>query len=504
MKIGGALKLKRVPIDTQRDNIAFLSRHCSVFHAEEFSSSSSKIEISGGGVCILATLNVAEDSLIVAHDELGLSEQPFRLLGLPEGSLVEIRHATPPGSLEAVRAKIRGRTLKPEQYRAIIADIAANRYSHTELAAFLVSTAGFMTSDEVLALTQAIAETGNRLSWPGRSLVVDKHCIGGIPGNRTSMLVVPIVAAYGLPIPKTSSRSITSPAGTADTMEVLARVELSMEEMQAVVSAENGCLVWGGHMNLAPADDVLISVERPLSIDTPEQMVASILAKKVAAGSTHLLLDIPIGPTAKVRNHSEAIRLRKLFEYVGDKLGLTLEVMISDGSQPIGKGIGPALEARDVMNVLRCSPDAPADLREKALILAGRLIDFDPLVRGGEGIKIAREILESGKALASMERIIRAQGPSGAEACLGHLVRDIPAPSSGVVGEIDCYRLARIAKLAGAPFDKGAGLDLMRKVGDPVEKGETLYRIYACFPADFEFAVTMAEERNGYALTPIQ
>jgi thymidine phosphorylase len=331
-------------------------------------------------------------------------------------------------------------------------------------------------------------------------LVVDKHCIGGIPGNRTSMLVVPIVAAYGLPIPKTSSRSITSPAGTADTMEVLANVDLSIEEMQKVVSAENGCLVWGGHMNLAPADDVLISVERPLSIDTPEQMVASILAKKVAAGSTHLLLDIPVGLTAKVRTRTEAIRLRKLFEYVGDKLGLTLEVIISDGSQPIGKGIGPALEARDVMNVLRCSPDAPVDLREKSLILAGRLIDFDPRVRGGQGIEIAREILDSGKALACMERIIRAQGPSGAAACLGHLVREIPAHNSGVVSEIDCYRLARIAKLAGAPFDKGAGLDLMRKVGDPVEKGETLYKIHACFNTDFDFAVAMAEERNGYGL----
>ena len=170
------------------------------------------------------------------------------------------------------------------------------------------------------------------------------------------MIIVPIIAAHGLPIPKTSSRAITSPAGTADTMEVLARVDLSIQEMRTLVERENGCLVWGGHVNLSPADDVLISVERPLGIDTPEQMVASILSKKLAAGSTHLVVDIPVGPSAKVRSHRDAIRLRKMFEYVGDKVGLTLDVILTDGSQPIGRGVGPVLEARDVMEVLRNDP----------------------------------------------------------------------------------------------------------------------------------------------------
>src|SRR5581483_4628592 len=144
------------------------------------------------------------------------------------------------------------------------------------------------------------------------------------------MVVVPIVAAHGLTIPKTSSRAITSPAGTADTMEVLARVDLEIEEMREVVSAERGCLVWGGHVNLSPADDVLISVERPLAIDTREQMVASILSHKLAAGSPRLLIDPPGGPTAKVRSKGEAIPLRKLFEHVGDNIGLAIEVLITD------------------------------------------------------------------------------------------------------------------------------------------------------------------------------
>ena len=209
-------------------------------------------------------------------------------------------------------------------------------------------------------------------------IVVDKHCIGGIPGNRTSMIVVPIVAAHGLTIPKTSSRAITSPAGTADTMEVLARVDLGVDEMKEVVAACHGCLVWGGHVNLSPADDILISVERPLSLDTREQMVASIMSKKLAAGSTHLLIDLPVGPTAKVTNAIEAMRLRKLFEFVGDHFGIAVEVVTTDGRQPIGNGIGPVLEAQDVMAVLGNDPDAPRDLREKSLRLAAHLLEYDP------------------------------------------------------------------------------------------------------------------------------
>jgi len=344
-----------------------------------------------------------------------------------------------------------------------------------------------------------MANVGNRLDWP-TDLVIDKHCIGGIPGNRTSMIVVPIVAAHGLPIPKTSSRAITSPAGTADTMEVLTRVDLPIQEMKSVVERHNGCLVWGGHVNLSPADDILISVERPLSVDTREQMVASILSKKLAAGSTHLVIDIPIGPSAKVRSHTDAMRLRKLFEYVGDSIGLDLEIMMTDGSQPIGRGIGPVLEARDVMAVLRGDPDAPADLREKSLQLAGRLLEFDPRLRGGSGYAHAKQILDSGQALRKMNDIIDAQGRNTAEYPIGHLTKEVVAARDGHVEAIDCWRIARIARLAGAPMDKGAGIDLFRKIGDPVTAGTPLYRIHACVQADFEFATQMASEDCGFTI----
>ena len=296
------------------------------------------------------------------------------------------------------------------------------------MTAFVVACAQVgLERDEVLSLTRAMAEGGQQLDW-GEPLVADKHCIGGIPGNRTSMIVMPIVAAHGMPFPKTSSRAITSPAGTADTMEVLARVDLSPERLADIVRRERGCLAWGGTARLAPADDALIAVERPLALDSPGQMVASILAKKLAAGSTHLLIDIPVGPTAKVRHRQEALALRKLFEYVGDNLGLHLEVLLTDGSQPVGRGIGPVLEARDVMAVLRNDPNAPKDLRDKSLMLAGLILELDPAVRGGGGLALATTILTSGQALARMEAVIDAQGRNPDPPPLGSAAPRGPGP----------------------------------------------------------------------------
>jgi thymidine phosphorylase len=492
------LKLRHIRIDTYPENTALLSRNCIHYRPEEFQALK-KIEVVSDSRQLLANLVITDDPDLVAPDELGLGEQAFRRMGLAEGSSVEIAQAAPPDSLEAIRAKITGHTLSSAEINAIISDITAHKYSPMEIAAYLISSASFMTTAEMLSLTEAMARVGNRLEWEA-PVIVDKHCIGGIPGNRTSMIVVPIVAAHGLPVPKTSSRAITSPSGTADTMEVLARVNLTIQEMQSVVEREKGCLVWGGHVNLSPADDILISVERPLRIDAPEQMVASIISKKMAAGSTHLVIDIPIGPTAKVRDHAQAVRLRKMFEYVGDKVGLFTDVLFTDGGQPIGRGIGPVLEARDVMAVLRNEKEAPADLRERALLLAGRMLEFDPALRGGSGHARAQEILESGQALAAMERIIEAQGRNETEHTLGELVAEVPARRDGVVQAIDCFLLGRIARLAGAPLDKGAGIDLIRKVGDEVKKGEPIYRIHSCFKADFAFADNLAAENDGYTI----
>lgn len=490
------LKVKSIPIDTLRENVVLLSRDCQALRPERLRGSR-KVELKVNGRTVLADIVIADDPALVAADEVGLAQPAFRRLGATAGDLAEISPARPARSLDVVRAKVRGETLDQAQLLEVVRDLAAHRYSDMEVAAFLIACAAFMTPEETLALTQAMIDVGRRLDWD-RAMVVDKHCIGGIPGNRTSPLVVAIVAAHGLTIPKTSSRAITSPAGTADTMEVLARIDLSETEMRTVVEQCGGCLIWGGRVELSPADDVLISVERPLSIDTPEQMVASILSKKLAAGSTHLVIDMPVGPFAKLRDVSAAMRLRKLFEYVAARLGLTLDIIATDGSQPIGRGVGPVLEARDVMAVLHGRADAPADLRDKAIALAGRTLEFDPAVSGGQGAARARELLDSGAAAAKLEEIALAQGPSPVKNEVAPLCHEVTAGRGGWIEAVDCLRIAQIARLAGAPTDPGAGLELLKRTGEPVRAGEPLYRIHGLDAADFGFAVEAAGETCGF------
>jgi thymidine phosphorylase len=492
------LKVRRIALDTGRENVAVISRHSRALRPEVFRGFS-RVELDNGKRSMLATLLITDDVSLVGSEELGLAEPAFRRFACPTGSLVNVTPVRPPDSLDAVRSKILGHTLDAGDVTSIINDIAHFRYSDMEIAAFLVGSASFMTSSELLALTRAMAEAGTKLHWD-RPIVADKHCIGGIPGNRTSMVVVPIVAAHGLTIPKTSSRAITSPAGTADTMEVLARVDIGIEEMRQIVHTCHGCLVWGGRVNLSPADDILISVERPLGIDTREQMVASIMSKKLAAGATHLLIDIPTGPAAKVTTALDAMRLRKLFEFVGDHFGIAVEVVTTDGREPVGRGIGPVLEAQDVMAVLSNEPNAPRDLREKSLRLAAHLLEYDPKIRGGAGYARARELLDSGAALKQMQRIIDAQGPSNCNNDLGTLTVDICAAGDGVVENIDCLRLNRLARIAGAPIDKGAGILVLKKIGDRVEQGEPLYRIYACEHPEFELAAASANAQSGYRI----
>lgn len=495
------LKLRRIAIDTYKENVAYLHRDCEIYQTQGFQALN-KIEIYVNGNLhpVVAVLNVVDDEKIAKIDELGLSEQVFQQLNLPEGSPVKVRHAEQPKSLSYVHRKISGDRLEYSEYLEIIQDINNNRYSKIEITAYLVGCAeSEMDRDEVLYLTRAMVDTGERIDWQ-EPMIADKHCIGGIPGNRTSMLIMPIIAAYGMLMPKTSSRAITSPAGSADTMEVLANVELEIKTLQKIVKQHGGCLAWGGTAKLAPVDDILIAVERPLSMDSPGQMVASILSKKVAAGVTHLIIDIPVGPTAKVHSYAKAMKLRKLFEYVGDNLGLTLEVLITDGKQPIGSGVGPMLEARDVMRVLENDPLASQHLREKSLQLAGHIIEFDVKVRAGQGYNIARDILESGQALEKLNAIVDAQGRNPNPLRLAKLSYEVAAPLHGSVSSINNFVIAYIARLAGAPHDQTAGVDIHKKLGQTVKKGDPLYTIYADFEADFHFEKEAAIQDSGFEI----
>jgi thymidine phosphorylase len=478
------MRLKRLGIDTYQELVVFMARSSPVVHSEGWGAQS-RVHVALNGRSIVATLNVTTDGLL-APDEASLSESAWLALGAKDGDLVRLSHAATVESLSALRAKVYGEKLSEQAIQSIIRDIVGGHYADIELAAFVTAFARETVDiDEATALTRAMVDTGDRLYW-GRSPIVDKHCVGGLPGNRTSMIVVPIVAAAGLTIPKTSSRAITSPAGTADAMGTIAPVDLDLAKMRSVVEREGACIVWGGRVRLAPADDVIIGVEQPLDFDSPAQLVASILSKKSAAGSTHVVIDMPVGPTAKVRSVEAANRLDTLIRGVADRIGMSVRTVRSDGTQPVGRGIGPALEARDVLSVLRRERDAPADLRDRALALAGEVIEIGSGVAGC-GIARATEMLDTGKAERKFEAICSAQGGMR-EPPVAPLNFVVTATRAGVISSIDNRRLSRLAKLAGAPRAASAGLDLHSRLGARVEAGERLMSIHAEAPGELEYA----------------
>lgn len=443
---------------------------------------------------ITGILNFCRDELI-RPDEIGLSDVAFKDLGLPEGSAVQPHMAPAPASVDHVRRKLRGARLERSAFDEIVRDIAAHRYSKVELSMFVLACGLHrLTTDELIDLTKAMVDSGSRVEFAGGP-VADKHSIGGIPGNRTTMIVVPILASMGVTIPKTSSRAITSPAGTADTMSELAEISFSPSQMHEIVAKVGGCISWGGALDLAPADDVMITVERPMGIDTEAQMVASILAKKKTAGATHVLIDIPLGETSKVRNRTAARELSELFQTVGVALGLEVEIVITEARGPIGRGVGPRLEAIDVLSVLRGEADAPPTLREKSLYLAAQLLEMVGAVEAPGGYRAAQTALDSGAAAAKFEEILEAQGKRSPSPRARH-VEEIESPSDGRIRAIDCWAIAKIAKLAGAPAQPAAGVWMLREVGDVVSRGDPLFEIHAQTESQLEFAKEFIEGSN--------
>ncbi len=491
------LRMRRIGIDTYLEPVIFMRRDCHICRSEGFEAYS-RVEVWRGKKRIIATLNVVNAPLL-AQDEAGLSEAAWRALGGNDGDHIKVFHPAPVQSFSHVRAKIYGKPITNEGANEIMRDIVDGRYSDIEMAAFISTCAGNrMDVAETIAFTRAMINVGKRLQWSTHP-VVDKHCVGGLPGNRTTLIVVPIVAACGLTIPKTSSRAITSPAGSADTMETLAPVELDIAQIRRVVEREHGCIAWGGGVNLSPADDILIRVERPLGLDSDGQLVASVLSKKYAAGSTHAIIDIPVGPTAKVRSPEAAEALGSRLVAVGQALGITLRTIVTDGRQPIGRGVGPALEARDVLAVLQNAPDAPDDLRQRALLLAGYVLELGGKAPAGGGLAMARGVLESGQAWNKFQAICEAQGGmrEPPRAAYTHV---IASRHRGRVADIDNRRLARVAKLAGAPQAHAAGIVFHVPLGSAVEVGQPLITIHAESPGELAYARTYAEAQEDMVL----
>jgi len=457
--------------------------------------SSDRIRIAHGKLETIAIANLAAN---FPRNRIGLYDDISACLGINENEKIDIQLAQLPESLAHVRAKLRGERLRQADIECIVKDVVERHLSEVEIAAFLTALSIYgLSMSENEALSKAMVETGKTLNI-GKTPILDKHSIGGIPGDKTSILVVPIVAAAGYTIPKTSSRAITSPAGTADRMETLCPVNLTIKEIRETVNKTNGCLVWGGSLELAPADDLFIKVEYPLGIDP--LLLPSIMSKKKAIGATHVAIDIPTGAGAKIKTRTEAYLLASDFVDLGKRLGMTIQCALTFGEQPVGCAIGPALEAREALEALL--GNGPADLVDKATTLAGMLFEMMGMDSGKQ--KAAR-ILQSGKADRKLRQIIEAQGGKANvkpdEIRIGDEVAEVKAQQSGRVLWISTEAIVQVAREAGAPKEKGAGVVLKAKLGGAVRKGSVLFQVYAERSGKLDSALQLAESLQPFVLS---
>lgn len=390
-------------------------------------------------------------------------------------------------AIKAIQKKLLGKKLSYHEIYTIMDEIAHERLSEVLTTYFVASSfkEGY-TPQELYHFTKAMVKTGNSLHFKG--IVADKHSTGGVSGARTTMILVPIVASAGFKIPKISSRAITSPAGTADVMETLAEVSFTPKQIEKIVNDIGGCVAWNGHLGIAPADDIIIKVEEPLSFESFDKIIISIMAKKVAASTTHLVLDIPVGKTMKIRHFADAEKVAQKFKMLGEKFHMKIIIDVNETLEPPGRGVGPVLEARDVLYVLEQKTDRPLKLEAKALRLAGKLLDIcfkdskrNPPAGGGE--EEAKRILTQGIALKKFREIVKAQkGDSSVSSDtikLSPYRVEIAAQKSGKIKDINNYNLNAVAKVLGAPEDKCAGIYLLKKLDEMTDKKEPMFILYS-------------------------
>jgi len=466
------LKARILGLEAGGKLVALLNRE----DAEDLGVSSlERVRIAKNNREAIAIVNTA--TKLIERGTIGIYEEVRAILDIEAGEEVDVEISPLPKSVHFIRNKLRQRKLTYEEILEIIKDMVRGNLSEIEIASFVTALHIFgLDLDEATSLSRAMVETGSTLKVD-KHPIVDKHSIGGVPGDKTTLLVVPIVAAAGLTIPKSSSRAITSAAGSADRVEVLMPVSLSIDEMREVVEKTNGCMVWGGSLNLAPADDMFVRIEHPLSIDP--LLLPSIMSKKKAVNAELLVLDIPTGRGTKVKTIGDAELLAKDFMELGQRLNIKVQCAITYGEQPVGYTVGPALEAQEALRVLMGERYVP-DLVDKATDIAGILLEMSGMKNGKT---LAMEILKSGKAEKKLREIIGAQGGNPEvkpeDIYVGEETFTIRSKKKGYLLWINNASLVEIARLAGAPKDKGAGVHLHKKIGDAVRENDPLFTIHA-------------------------
>ncbi|MCD4811588.1 hypothetical protein K8R14_03225 [bacterium] len=453
-----------------------------------------RIGIKDGGTALLGYRDVEMYVKVIITDtkveegEIGLYEELVDERFAPVNQKVFLDIPKPTKALDAIRKKMKGEKLTEEELLCIMEDIGSRKLRETEVA-FFVSTffnPGF-EDDEIYWMTKGMANSGEKLSFKdikdNGDLVVDKHSIGGTAGKGITPILVSILAANNLVCPNTSTRAITSPAGTSDILEVVMPVAVSKDDVYRVVKETGACLIWGGSLYLAPADDEIINVERSLRIQEFQKVLVSIVAKKVAMGSTCVLIDLPYGKNTKLDRPDDLAFLEKGFIKLFAKFGINCLIIKRQIKGPDGNGVGPALEIREALRVLEQTDNRSKDLENTVLDMAEILLEESGKAKKGEGRDLAIETLSSKRALSTFWRIAVSQGKKGVmlsqEIEVGKLTYELKATKSGTIMRIDTRTIVDIARSLGTPKIKEAGIFFEKNVGDRVEKGEVVAILYA-------------------------
>jgi len=412
----------------------------------------------------------------------GVSSNKLEESGLQEGQELNFIPAGVEGVTRIIRRKMQKRTLTDPEIDTFMGALDMGLLTNSHVAAFgtAVEING-MQEREIVSVAEAILRYSEKWTFPGMD-VVDKHSIGGIAGNRITPIIVPIIASMGLAIPKVSTRAITSPAGTVDAMEVVTNPNLKFDEAIDVVKKTNGVMVNGATVGLGDVADKFLSSVKQVKVDPREMMIASILAKKKAAGAEFVIIDLPTGKGSKLPSREDARRLAYDFSGVGNKIGLKVECVVSPGDKPVGSMIGPALEMTEVLNILE-GKHGHLSLKRKALSLCGLIFEGKGLADRGEGLAMATEVLESGRAHKKFIEIIEAQGGdpkiTADQIPKAPYSHTITAERGDIVYSIDSYNVGMMARAAGAPSDKMAGVILHVDRGDELRKGDPIIEIHS-------------------------
>jgi pyrimidine-nucleoside phosphorylase len=410
-------------------------------------------------------------------------------------------------AVDVIARKRDGRALSKEEISYLVAGYTTGAIPDYQVAAWLMAVLlRGMTRRETVDLTMAMAGSGRTLSLRSVAPVVaDKHSTGGV-GDKTTLIVAPIVAAAGLPVAKMSGRGLGFTGGTVDKLESIPGFLVDLDAERFVTQVGRvGIALAGQSEDLAPADGKLYAL-RDVTATVPSipLIASSVMSKKIAAGADVIVLDVKVGHGAFMKNLDDAQALAELMVQVGTGAGRKVLAILSAMDQPLGCAVGNALEVHEAIETLRGR--GPHDLTEHCLVLSAHM-----LLLGGQAAdleqarSLAEEILASGRGLAKFAELVRTQG--GDERVVEELgdvlprapvIAAVPSPRCGYVAQVHAGRVGLATMALGAgrerkgePIDYRVGVVLHKKVGDRAEIGEPLFTVHA---ANDEGRAAAAEE----------